>query len=91
MGHPWLAWGTVAVIVVAAVCIGAFVRASRAPARAVVRKCEWVGCAHTYPQHEGDGGPCRGQVQRIQSDGETGWEPCACPAYQGVLPPGVEA
>lgn len=76
------------VIAVIAVCIGGFIHASGAPARAVVLLCEVEHCPHTYAQHEGDGGRCTGQVQASRPGGERGWVPCGCSAYQGVLPQG---
>ena len=93
MGHPWLVAGTVVAVIVVGVFIGWRIHANRAPAVAVVRKCEWGNgrCRHTYPQHEDNGGPCHGQVQVMQSNGVMDWEPCSCPSYQGVLPPGVGA
>lgn len=85
--------GAIVVVAIAAVGIGAFIRASKAPAKPVVLRCEYVGsdgpCAHVYSQHEDNGGPCHGQVKKMGPSGVMDWEPCRCPGYSGPVPAGM--
>jgi hypothetical protein len=86
-----LVLGTVLVVTIAAVCIAVFIRASSRPMTAVVLQCEYVApdgtaCVHGLSQHEDNGGPCHGQVQKMLPSGEMDWVPCGCPGYRGDTP-----